>query len=46
MYKTSKDKRVRRHLRLRQKVSGTAERPHLAVCFTANNMYVQFIDDV
>ena len=46
MYKTTTDKRVRRHLRLRQKVSGTAERPRLAVCFTANNMYVQFIDDV
>lgn len=45
MYKTPKDKRFRRHLRLRQKISGTAARPRLSVCFTANNMYVQFIDD-
>ena len=45
MYKTAKEKRVRRHMRLRQKVRGTAARPRLAVSFTANNMYVQFIDD-
>lgn len=45
MYKTAKEKRVRRHMRLRQKVSGTAARPRLCVSFTANNMYVQFIDD-
>ena len=32
-------------MRLRQKVKGTASRPRLAVSFTANNMYVQFIDD-
>ncbi len=45
MYKTAKEKRVRRHMRLRQKVKGTASRPRLAVSFTTNNMYVQFIDD-
>ncbi len=45
MYKTSKEKKVRRHMRLRQKVKGTVARPRLAVSFTANNMYVQFIDD-
>lgn len=44
-YKTVKEKRVRRHLRLRRKVRGTAARPRLAVSFTANNIYVQFIDD-
>ena len=45
MYKTSKEKRVRRHLRLRNKIQGTAARPRLSVSITANNMYVQFIDD-
>lgn len=38
--------RERRHLRLRQKVRGTAERPRLSVCFTGRHVYVQFIDDV
>ena len=32
-------------MRLRQKVKGSASRPRLAVSFTTNNMYVQFIDD-
>ena len=45
MYKTAKEKRVRRHLRLRNKIHGTAARPRLSVSITANNMYVQFIDD-
>ena len=45
MYKTSKEKRVRRHLKLRNKIQGTAARPRLSVSITANNMYVQFIDD-
>ncbi|MGD0650419.1 MAG: 50S ribosomal protein L18 [Verrucomicrobiia bacterium] len=37
--------RERRHLRLRQKVHGTAERPRMSVCFTGRHIYVQFIDD-
>lgn len=36
----------RRHWRLRQKVSGTAERPRMCVCFTNQNIHVQFVDDV
>lgn len=36
----------RRHWRVRQKVSGTRERPRMAVCFTGENIYVQFVDDV
>jgi len=35
----------RRHWRVRQKVSGTAERPRMAVCFTNQNIHIQFIDD-
>src|SRR5262245_8493269 len=36
----------RRHWRVRKKVSGTKERPRMAVCFTNENIHVQFIDDV
>lgn len=35
-----------RRWRIRKTVSGTAERPRMAVCFTAQNIHVQFIDDV
>jgi len=35
-----------RQWRIRKKVSGTSERPRMAVCFTAQNIHVQFIDDV
>jgi large subunit ribosomal protein L18 len=38
--------RGRRHMRLRQKIGGTAQRPRMSVCFTGKNIYVQFIDDV
>jgi len=34
-----------RRWRIRGKVSGTAERPRMAVCFTNAHIYVQFIDD-
>ena len=44
MIRTTKMRRVLRHLRLRKKISGTAARPRMCVSFTANNMYVQFID--
>ena len=40
-----KDQRQKRHLRLRQRVVGTAERPRMSICVTNKNMYVQFIDD-
>ncbi|TAK90770.1 MAG: 50S ribosomal protein L18, partial [Verrucomicrobia bacterium] len=35
-----------RHWRIRKKVGGTAERPRMAVRFTGEHIYVQFIDDV
>jgi large subunit ribosomal protein L18 len=41
-----KTQRTRRHLRIRHKISGTAERPRFCVSITANNIYCQFIDDV
>ncbi len=34
-----------RHLRIRNKVKGTSDRPRMSVCFTNENIYVQFIDD-
>ena len=37
--------RVRRHARVRKKVSGTAERPRLAVYRSNRHIYVQLIDD-
>jgi large subunit ribosomal protein L18 len=36
---------VRRHWRIRKKVSGTKARPRMSVCFTNKNIHVQFIDD-
>jgi len=35
-----------RHWRVRHKVGGTKERPRMSVCFTNENIHVQFIDDV
>ena len=40
-----KVQRQKRHLRLRQRVIGTAARPRLSICMTNKHMYVQFIDD-
>lgn len=44
--KDSNAARVKRHFRVRNKISGTPERPRLAVYRSANNIYVQIIDDV
>lgn len=38
--------RIQRHRRVRQKVSGTAERPRVAVHRSLKNMFVQAIDDI
>jgi large subunit ribosomal protein L18 len=35
-----------RHWRVRKKISGTKERPRMSVCFTNENIHVQFIDDI
>jgi large subunit ribosomal protein L18 len=34
-----------RHWRIRKKVIGTHERPRMSVCFSNQNIHVQFIDD-
>ncbi len=41
-----KMERTRRHIRVRRKISGTAERPRLCVYRSNSNLYVQIIDDV
>ena len=41
-----KMERTRRHLRVRTKISGTAERPRLCVYRSNSNLYVQVSDDV
>ena len=38
--------RQRRHIRVRTKISGTAERPRLCVYRSNSNVYAQIIDDV
>ena len=41
-----KAERQRRHVRVRRKISGTAECPRLCVFRSNSNLYVQVIDDV
>jgi large subunit ribosomal protein L18 len=43
--KNKSDYRKRRHLRLRNKVQGTTERPRMAVYVSNRYIYVQVIDD-
>ena len=43
--KSRSEVRVKKHKRLRNRFSGTAERPRLAVFRSNNHMYAQIIDD-
>lgn len=43
--RTRTEYRERRHLRLRQEIVGTAQRPRFCVCLTGKHIYVQFVDD-
>jgi len=43
--KTKKDLRIRRHMRVRNKLSGTSDRPRMAVFRSNKRLEVQFIDD-
>ncbi len=38
--------RVKRHLRLRQKMAGVKERPRMVLHRSLTNLYVQFVDDI
>ena len=42
----TKGQRLKRHARVRGKISGTAERPRLSVFRSESNIYAQIIDDV
>ena len=45
--KSDKNKaRLKRHLRVRKKIKGTAARPRLNVFRSSKHMYAQIIDDV
>ena len=44
--KTREEKRQRRHLRVRRKVTGTSERPRLVVYRSLKHITAQLVDDV
>jgi large subunit ribosomal protein L18 len=48
MYKRPRrsEARIRRHVRLRKKISGTTERPRLSVFRSLHHIYAQIIDDI
>ncbi len=41
----SREVRLRKHARVRKKISGTTERPRMSVFKSLKNIYVQIIDD-
>ncbi len=44
-WNTKEESRERRHLRLRKRVAGSAERPRLAVRRSLSQIYAQIVDD-
>ena len=44
--KSIRESRIRRHIRIRRKVNGTAERPRLCVYRSLKHIYAQIVDDV
>jgi large subunit ribosomal protein L18 len=46
MKRTPREARLKRHVRVRAKIAGTAERPRLSVFRSLNHIYAQVIDDV
>ena len=42
---TKKQMRVRRHLRVRNKVRGSSERPRMSIFKSNSKIEVQFVDD-
>jgi large subunit ribosomal protein L18 len=44
--RTHAERRFKRHLRVRNKVSGTTERPRLVVFRSLKHIYAQLVDDV
>lgn len=46
MVRTYQNNRIKRHVKVRSKISGTKERPRLAVFRSSEHIYAQLIDDV
>jgi large subunit ribosomal protein L18 len=44
--KTRQELRYRRHLRLRNRIKGSAERPRLVIFRSLKHIYAQLVDDV
>src|SRR5579859_7104782 len=44
--KTYLNNRIKRHVRIRGKVSGTSDQPRLAVFRSSSHIYAQIIDDI
>ena len=44
--KTARAARTRRHIRVRERIAGTPERPRLAVFRSLSHIYAQIIDDI
>ena len=42
----TREARLRRHVRVREKVEGTSDRPRLSVFRSLNHIYAQVIDDI
>lgn len=45
MKKKNVKQRVRRHLRIRKKISGSQDKPRLSVYRSLKNLFVQLVDD-
>lgn len=45
MPRSNRELSIRRHWRVRKKVTGCGERPRLSVRFSGRHIHVQFIDD-
>jgi large subunit ribosomal protein L18 len=45
MQRSKNELRIRRHWRVRKRISGTSERPRLAVFRSLHHIYAQLIDD-
>ena len=43
--RTRSSQRVKRHIRVRQKIKGTSQRPRLAVFRSLSHIYTQIVDD-
>ena len=45
MFKTDNQKRIRKQIRVRKKISGSSERPRISIFRSNTEIYAQLIDD-